>query len=307
MTTDAVPPGDPEHQPCAGGRCGGGCSVRRLAAPVGDLLRGLSLLDQPAAITENRVARLTQVAPYAAATVPDGPFRVQPGCVSLRLNPDAVTGSVLITPPRTVPGDDPVLELRLCGADGRPVHRCHPLLPQDRLVVEGLAHLDGRLPGPGLDAYPGSVASSQDLPDQLQRIDDLLTWTTTRTPYLPHRHIEPGGIVSIVEHACAAGLPLGIAVFSDAAMQAVQDAVQSVAQADGVLAVGTQEAILELRPAAVRHCLMLRLHGPHGYTSSLELYDSAGRRVALISQFGIVGEDVHDAWEQLAGSLPELV
>lgn len=306
MTADAVSP-DPDRHRCAAGRCeGGGCSIRRLPASVGDVLRALALLDHPAAITENRVARLTQVAAYGEATVPDGPFRVQRGQISLRLHPDELTGAMLVVPPEAAPGEDPVPELRLCGLEGRPVHRCHPLLPEDRLVLEGLTQLDDRLPGPELVAYAAAPSCPDVLPDQLQRIDDLLTWTMARTPFLPHRHIEPSVLASVIEHACTVGLPLGMAVFSDAAMHAVQDTVQSVAHAAGVMAVGTEEAILELRPAAVQHCLLLRLHGPHGPTSSLELYDSADRRVALISQFGIVEQDAHDAWEQLAGSLPEL-
>ncbi|MFT4294372.1 MAG: hypothetical protein QM582_03050 [Micropruina sp.] len=307
MTDAATPEDEGQLPPCAAEGCEHRCSVRRLPASVGDVLRALTLLDHPAAITENRVIRLTQVAAYADAGVPDGPFRVQPGWVSLRLHPEALTGAMLVEPPHPLPGEDPVPELRLCGVDGRPVHRCHPLLPEDRLVLEGLARLDGRLPGPEFTAGADGGWDSPDVPDQLQRIDDLLTWTTTRTPFLPHRHVDPGVLVDVIEHACAVGLPLGIAVFSDAAMHAVQDTVQSVAHAAGIMAVGTQEAILELRPTAVRHCLLLRLHGPHGITSSLELYDSADRRVALISQFGIVGQDVYDAWEQLAESLPELV
>lgn len=102
----------------------------------------------------------------------------------------------------------------------------------------------------------------------------------------------------------ARSLPLGIAVFSDAAMHAVQNTVQSVAHAAGVAAVGTEEAILEIRPADVQHCLLLRLHGPHGPTSSLELYDDTERRVALISQSGIVERGAHEGWEQLAGRCP---
>ncbi len=304
--TDPMPP-NPEVPACRAGRCEHGCSVRRLSAAAGDVLRTLALLEHPAAITENQVARLTQVAAYADPGVPGGPFRVQPGWVSLRLDPDALTGAMLIEPPHAEPGEAPVPELRLCGADGRPVHRCHPLLPQDRLVIEGLVRLGGGLPGSRLDVYPDGTTSGAEVPDQLQRIDDLLTWTTNRTPFLPHRHIDPGAVVDVFEHACAIGLPLGIAVFSDAAMHAVQNTVQSVAHAAGVAAVGTEEAILEIRPADVQHCLLLRLHGPHGPTSSLELYDHTERRVALISQFGIVERGAHEGWEQLAGSLPELI
>ena len=305
--TDPMPP-NPEGQTpaCRAGRCEHGCSLRRLSVAMDDVLRTLALLEHPAAITENQVARLTQVAAYADPGVPGGPFRVQPGWVSLRLDPDALTGAMLIQPPHAEPGEAPVPELRLCGADGRLVHRCHPLLPQDRLVIEGLANLDGSLPGPRLGGYPDGTSSGTEVPDQLQRVDDLLTWTTNRTPFLPHRHIAPGAVVDVFEHACAVGLPLGMAVFSDAAMHAVQGSVQSVAHAAGVAAVGLEEAILEIRPSAVQHCLLLRLHGPHGPTSSLELYDDSDRRVALISQFGIVERGVHEGWEQLAGSLPEL-
>ena len=284
MTADHPRPDPDRHlPPCAEGRCEGRCA-RRLPATVGDVLR----------------------AAYAGASTPDGPLRVQRGWVTLRLDPDAVAGAVLVQP-AVAPGAEPMPELRLCGVDDRTVHRCHPLLPEDRLVIEGLARLDDRLPGEAFDVQPrGPERGPDDLPDQLQRIDDLLTWTMARTAFLPHRHIEPGVLPSVIEHACAVGLPLGIAVFSDAAMHAVQDTVQSVAHAAGVMAVGTEEAILEIRPAAVQHCLLLRLHGPHGPTSCLELYDAADRRVVLISQFGIVDGGAHDAWEHLAASLPEL-
>ncbi|MFT3971242.1 MAG: hypothetical protein QM695_13435 [Micropruina sp.] len=300
-------PLNPEGPACGGGRCEHDCSLRRLAVPTDNALRTLALLEHPAAITENQVARLTQVAAYADPGVSGGPFRVQPGWVSLRLDPNALTGAVLIEPRHVEPGETPVPELRLCGVNGHPVHHCHPLLPQDRLVIEGMARLGGDLPGHGFDVYPDGPSSGAEVPDQLQRIDDLLTWSTARTPFLPHRHVDPRTVVNVFEHACAVGLPLGIAVFSDAAMHAVQDTVQSVAHAAGVAAIGIEEAILEIRPAAVQHCLLLRLHGPHGPTSSLELYDDTDRRVALISQFGIVERGVHDAWEQLAASLPDLV
>lgn len=301
-------PPDPEQSPrCAGGRCEGHCSLRPVPGAMDDVVRALALLEGPAAITENRAARLTQVGAYGPVSTPDGPLPIEPGRVSLRLDPDALTGAVIFQPAHAVPGEDPMPELRLCGAGGRAVHRCYPLLGEDRLVLEGLTRLDGRLPGESLDVYPRPRARElHDLPDQLQRIDDLLTWTTARTAFLPHRHIEPGVLTPVIEHACAVGLPLGFAVFSDAVMHVIQNTVHSVEHAAGITAVGTGEAILEFRPTAVHHCLLLRLHGPHGPTSSLELYDGADRRVGLISQFGIVETGTHDAWEHLAASLPEL-
>ncbi len=307
--SDALPPdSDGGLPPCLAGGCDHQCSVRRLPAALSEVVRTLGRLQHPAAITENQAARLTQVGSYADLGVPGGPFRVEAGRVSLRVDPDALTNAMFIEPQHPASDEASVPELRLCGADGGPVHRCLPLLPPDRVAIETLAQLDPQ-PGRGsrLGAWPSSAAGGSEVPDQLQRIDDLLTWSTARTPFLPHQHIEPGALVDVIEHACSIGLPLGIAVFSDAVMHAVQDRVQSVAHAKGVMAVGAEDAILELRPAAVQHCLLLRLHGPHGPTSSLELYDELDRRVAVISQFGIVERGAHDGWEQLAGSLPELV
>lgn len=36
-----------------------------------------------------------------------------------------------------------------------------------------------------------------------------------------------------------------------------------------------------------------------------DLGDGDGRCVAVITQFGLVGADVHEAWEDLAVSLPD--
>ncbi|WP_327722042.1 hypothetical protein OG381_46610 [Streptomyces sp. NBC_00490] len=43
----------------------------------------------------------------------------------------------------------------------------------------------------------------------------------------------------------------------------------------------------------------------HGPTSAIELDDGDGRCVAVLTQFEIVGEQVHGAWEELAASLPD--
>ncbi|WP_329254331.1 hypothetical protein OG223_28180 [Streptomyces sp. NBC_01478] len=62
---------------------------------------------------------------------------------------------------------------------------------------------------------------------------------------------------------------------------------------------------MEIDLAAVRACHLVRSTAAHGPTSALELDDEDGRCVAMITQFGMVGEDVHGAWEDLAASLPD--
>ncbi|MEY9993131.1 hypothetical protein ABIE67_005163 [Streptomyces sp. V4I8] len=42
-----------------------------------------------------------------------------------------------------------------------------------------------------------------------------------------------------------------------------------------------------------------------GPTSAIELDDADGRRVAVLTRFGVVGEDVHAAWEHLAALLSD--
>ncbi|MDX3643469.1 hypothetical protein [Streptomyces sp. MB09-02B] len=64
-------------------------------------------------------------------------------------------------------------------------------------------------------------------------------------------------------------------------------------------------ASLELDLPAVHSCHLVRSPAAHGPTSSLELDDENGHCVAVLTQFGIVGEPVHSAWEHLAASLPD--
>ncbi|MER5515905.1 hypothetical protein [Streptomyces sp. NPDC002763] len=51
-------------------------------------------------------------------------------------------------------------------------------------------------------------------------------------------------------------------------------------------------------------CHLVRSTAPHGPTSAIELDDGQGRCVAPITQFGIVGDDVHEAWVHLTAALP---
>ncbi len=307
MTSHSEDPGEPSGRHAADRD--GVLAERRVAASVPEVAHSLVLLDRPAAVTDNGVARITQIGAYAPPSSPGGPFRVDRGRISVRIDMVAVTGASLIdVEDRAADEGDALPELRLHGPRGQTAHRCHALEGPDRLVLDGLARLDG-LPAAaaarGAD-YPLPRAGGE-LPDQLERIDDLLTGAVGHGQFIPHRHIDPAVLFALFEHVCAVGLTLGVAVLSSAALHTLQDVLETVSRSGRLTVVATHDAILEISLSGVYHCILLRLHGAHGPTSVLELYDAQNRCVALISQFGLVGADAHGAWEHLAASLPECV
>ncbi|MGB4779442.1 hypothetical protein [Microbacterium sp.] len=283
-------------------------TLRRIPASVSEVTRSLVLLERPAAVTDNDIARITQIGAYAAPSAPGGPFRIECGRISVRIDTDAVAGAFLADPdPRAERGGAlPALQLR--GRGVHPVHRCHALDDADRLVLEGLTRVEAEPAGaPDVRLSRAPARAEGELPDQLERVDDLITHTPRSGVFIPHRHIEPGVLFGLLEHACNVGLPIGIAVLSSAVLHAVQDVIETVSRTGGLTVVTTQDAIVEVALYAVRHCILVRLHGAHGPTSVLELYDAELSCIALISQFGIVGDRTHDAWEHLADSLPDAI
>ncbi|MFV0434994.1 MAG: hypothetical protein ACK5LO_13570 [Leucobacter sp.] len=278
---------------------------RRLSASVSDVAQSLVLLERPAAITENSAARITQVGAYTAPSSPDGPFLIERGRIAVRIDAEAVTGAFLVGSDAGGAPDSAFPALRLHGPGDRIVHRCHALESIDRLVLDGIARAEGSvIAAEGAAFQPVASRRADELPDQLQRMDELVTRASGHEPSLPHRHIDPGVLFAVFEHVSNVALPLGIAVLSAAALQAVQEVVESVSWRDGAAVVTVHGAILEIALAGVHHCILLRLQGAHGPTSVLELYDLDNRCIAVLTQFGIVGAEVHEAWEHLTDSLP---
>lgn len=283
----------------------------RVPASIADIAYSLVALERPAAVTENHAARLTQIGAYAPPSEIGGPFLVDPGRATVRLHTDAVTGAFLV---RNGDGEgegdadgDARPELRLHGPGEVPAHRCYALQDADKLILDGLTRDGGALsaPAPGV-RYPVAAQTAGELPDQLERLDDLLTRSARHSQFIPHRHVDPGVLGSVLDHARDVRLPLGVAVLSSAALHAVQDRIVTVSQSSDLTVVAMREVLVEIALPVVRQCIHLRLHGVHGPTSMLELYDGRHECVALITQFGIVGADVHAAWEHLAESLPEI-
>ncbi len=299
---------DPVPRECTG-RCArsGGCEhvvlARRLDTPALGLLLRLPLLDRPAAVTENRAVRITQMSPYAPPTVAGTALRLTRGRVNLRVNPAAATGAFLTEADaeRNAPA-----ALRLHSANGAPAHRCHPLVDSDWLLLEGLAREDSawaEVCAPPLT--PAVPADPDDGIDQVGRLDALLT--QAHAPSVPHRHIARTVLPQLCEFLCDSGMPVGFAVLTPVAVHAIQDTLDAVSAHAGQLLLATDDATIEIDLRRVAHVLLVSSLAAHGPTAALELYDETSAPVAVLTQFGLVGAAVHDRWEDIAASLPDAV
>ncbi|MFF8955132.1 hypothetical protein [Streptomyces sp. NPDC014894] len=282
-----------------------GRTVRPIDARMPELARCLTLFQYVQAVTGGPVARIDQAGSYAVPSLRGEAFTVRPGSIALRIDGDALVSAATVRDERT--GS---VALQLFGADGRIVHQGRLLSEGDRLLV-GLARA-ADAGGPAAGPPPVTGSPSWENGDQLAQLDAVLVdggiaRRGAFDRYLgEHRAIDVGVVPAVLEHVCSAGLPIGVAVFAPGAMQACGGRVHVTDQTvDGRVFAAIAESSVEIDLRAVRACHLVRSAAAHGPTSAIELDDGDGRCVAVITQFGIVGEGVHTDWEHLAASLPD--
>jgi putative hemin transport protein len=278
-------------------------SARLIDPRMPELARCLTLFQYVQAVTGGPVARMDQVGSYAVPSLRGEAFAVHPGEIALRLDADGVDTAVLAR-------DEGAVAVRLLDAAGRIVHEGRLLSDGDRLLA-GLA--------PTIDAGSMAVEPSRvpEVPawengDQLAQLDAILAdgGLARRAAFDryrgEHREIEAGVVSAVLDHVCSVGLPIGVAVFAPAAMQVCGGRVHVTDRTvGGRVFAAFADSSVEIDLAAVRACHLVRSTAVHGPTSALELDDEDGRCVAVVTQFGMVGEQVHTAWEHLAESLPD--
>lgn len=278
-------------------------SVRLIDPRMPELARCLTLFQYVQAVTGGPVARIDQAGSYAVPSLRGDAFAVQPGSIALRLDAGGIEAAV-------VARDESAVSVRLLDAEGRTVHQGRLLSEGDRLLaglagtVEAGARADGPSTPPDVPAWENG--------DQLAQLDAVLAdgGVARRGAFDryrgEHRAIEAGVVPAVLDHVCSVGLPIGVAVFAPAAMQACGGRVHVTDRTvGGRVFAAIAESSVEIDLAGVRACHLVRSTAAHGPTSAIELDDEDGRCVAVITQFGIVGEDVHAAWEHLAASLPD--
>ncbi|MER5769148.1 hypothetical protein [Streptomyces sp. NPDC001985] len=299
---------DPDGPRASGRRCGGrGSSMRLIDARMPELTRCLTLFQYVQAVTGGRVALIDQAGSYAVPSLRGEAFALQPGSIALRVDGGAVASAVVVRDE-----DAGAVVLHLFDADGRTVHQGRLLSEGDRLLMGLAGTVDALAPAPAAapSALPGSPAWESG--DQLAQLDEILVdgGAARRRAFGryrgEHRAIDAGVVPEVLEHVCSVGLPIGVAVFAPGAMQACGGRVHVTDQTiGGQVFAAIAESSVQIHLPGVRACHLVRSTAAHGPTSAIELDDEDGRCVAVITQFGIVGEQVHTAWEHLAASLPD--
>lgn len=278
-------------------------SARLIDPRMPELARCLTLFRYVQAVTGGPVARIDQAGSYAVPSLRGDAFAVHPGEIALRLDAGGVDTAV-------VARDEGSVAVRLLDAAGRIVHEGRLLSDGDRLLA-GLTptvHAGSRATGP--TAVPDVPAWENG--DQLAQLDAVLVdgGLARRAAFDryrgEHRGIDVDVVPAVLDHVCSVGLPIGVAVFAPSVMQACGGRVHVTDRtAGGRVFAAIAESSVEIDLAGVRACRLVRSTAAHGPTSALELDDAEGRCVAVVTQFGIVGEQVHAAWEHLAASLPD--
>ncbi|MFI1481847.1 hypothetical protein [Streptomyces sp. NPDC020747] len=295
---------------CCGRR---NATARLIDARMPELARCLTLFQYVQAVTGGPVARIDQAGSYAVPSLRGEAFAVRPGSIALRLDGDRVDTAVVARDE-----DTGAVALRLLDTEGRTVHQGRLLSEGDRLLV-GLTPTvpaRGRPAGPSVPPdvpeYASEYVSEWENGDQLAQLDAVLAdgGIARRGAFHryggEHREIEAGVVPAVLDHVCSVGLPIGVAVFAPAAMQACSGRVHVTDRTvGGRVFAAVADSSVEIDLTAVRACHLVRSTAAHGPTSAIELDDEDGRCVAVITQFGMVGEDVHAAWEHLTASLPD--
>ncbi|MEV0170339.1 hypothetical protein AB0I00_04295 [Streptomyces sp. NPDC050803] len=296
-----------EQDGCAFEGCCGrrNSRVRLIDARMPELAQCLTLFQHVQAVTGGPVARIDQAGSYDVPSLRGDAFAVRPGSIALRLDGAGVASAVVARDEST--GS---VALHLFDADGRTVHEGRLLSEGDRLLV-GLArtvHAGAQVTG----AQVAPAVPDWEYGDQLAQLDAVLVdgGRARRAAFDryrgEHRPIDAGVLPAVLDHVCSVGLPIGVAVFAPAAMQACSGRVHVTDRTvGGRVFAAVAESSVEIDLARVRACHLVRSTAAHGPTSALELDDEDGRCVAVITQFGIVAQDVHAAWEHLAASMPD--
>ncbi|MGW3290602.1 hypothetical protein ACWDR3_38810 [Streptomyces sp. NPDC001002] len=282
-------------------------SVRLIDPRMPELARCLTLFQYVQAVTGGPVARIDQAGSYAVPSLRGDAFAVHAGSIALRLDAEGIAAAV-------VAREESAVSVRLLDAAGRTVHQGRLLSEGDRLLAGLTSTVEAGSYGPQAPApeVPVPEVPAWENGDQLAQLDAVLAdgGVARRTAFhryrAEHRPIDVDVVPSVLDHVCSVGLPIGVAVFAPAAMQACGGRVHVTDRTvGGRVFAALAESSVEIDLAAVRACHLVRSTAAHGPTSALELDDENGRCVAVITQFGMVGEDVHGAWEHLAASLPD--
>lgn len=272
----------------------------RIGLDVDGLVPHLPLLDEVVATTANGAALLRVRGRYAPPTFPGEALPGCPGEVNLRLDRDTDWTFV------STPADDELREpaglWMFDGSSGAAVHRGHLISPESGLVVD-LMHLAERTPRqPSLAGLlpPETAAGHPGAPDQLGLLDGLLLDGGAALADLPGHPVDERQAGETLARCCEIGLPVGIAVPNHGAVQVHTGAIDHVEVQARILEVVSGAAQFAVSLDDIAATRLVQVHGAHGPTSALLLFDDPGQCAAVLTRFGVSSADRHRAWERIA-------
>ena len=276
---------------CTDGRRCANCPAKRITAGPRVIAEALPTLGMVVAVTANDAALLSHTGEYLNPALPGEALQCGEQHVGLRLNPAAIT-DVRLTP----------RALTLAGENGS--HRAYFTPASDSLAVQALQLAPTRQ-SEKTDPPDWSTLRWHEA-DQLTHLDALTPERYRVLPFTGARRVEPRVVPHLLEHLCRMGLPFTTAVPGGGCLQLHRGHAAMAEQTDTHTSVVFGAARYAVDPAMVGECWVTRSHGTTGVTSSVELYDHTHRCVTVLTQTGPICGHLHQAWEDVAASLPPL-
>lgn len=274
---------------CTDGRRCRNCPAKRITAGPKVIAEALPALGMVVAVTANNAALLSHTGEYLPAALPGEALRCGDTHVSLRLDPAAIS-DVRLTP----------RALTLGGELG--THRAYFTPTSDSLAVQALQLAPTRQPEPAAP-LDWSALSWRDA-DQITHLDALTPERYRVLPFTGARQVKTAVVPYLLEHLCRTSLPFTVAVTGGGCVQLHRGAAALVEQAETHTSVVFGAARYAVDPSAIGECWVTRTHGATGSTSAVELYDHSHRCVTVLTQTGPICPHLHQAWEDIAASLP---
>ena len=274
---------------CTDGRRCENCPARRISPGPKVIAEALPALGTVVAVTANDGALLSHTGEYLTPALPGEALRCEQDRIALRLNP-AAFHDVRLNP----------RALTLTGETGS--HRAYFTPQSDSLVVQALQLAPTRPAEPA--ATPDWSTLSWRDADQITHFDALDSARYQVLPFTGARQIEVRVLPHLLDHLCRMSLPFTVAVPGGGCVQLHRGLAAAVEHADAHTAVVFGVARYAVDPAMVGEAWITTAHGTTGITSSIELYDHRHRCITVLTQTGAICGHLHQAWEDIAASLP---
>ena len=281
-------------------------TLGRLSPDLPTLCDHLQLLDGVTAITSGHGAALAVTGRYASPTSVGGAIAL-PG-VALRYLPGAISTALRVAPRTSVHLERPsCATIDLFDHAGRRVHQTRLASPAD------LARLDSvGPPCPDQELDPAASAGASEpvrarpgLDDQIDLMDSHLTdsgGARLRT-LMGHDgdHARPVGIWLLSE-VLAGVAELGLRptfTVTSGIQQSHTGPVEAIAHAGRTLRVRSGHGVLAISTVSIHRMWISQVHGPHGLTPALELFDADGNALVSITLTGGHPGAAYRAWDEL--------